>query len=239
MKDSLSPKYTFHIEKFFHQNQCVLAKQSLSLEAEKWTCLIGPSGIGKTTLLRCIAGLQGKQHLNQNLPSIGYMAQNDTLLPWLNAVENIVLGQRLRKEKRNYEKALWILTEVGLEKFASFYPHQLSLGMRQRVALARALMEDNDVILMDEPFASLDAKTRQDVQNYAVSALKGKTVLLVTHDIGEVIRLADYVCLLKGSPAKAISIDLNEVLNNSPTPRITNCPHVWQKASSVLSSLYS
>ncbi len=111
--------------------------------------------------------------------------------------------------------------------------------MRQRVALARTLIENNDVILMDEPFAALDAKTRRDVQNYALKTLKGKTVLLVTHDIGEVIRIADHVYLLKESPAKAIPIDLKEILSDSSTPRVTNCPQVWQRASSVLSSLYA
>ncbi len=235
MTKELLRHYTFSIDAFFHQNQSILEKQTLTIEAAKWTCLIGPSGVGKTTLLRCIAGLQGKEQNN----NIGYMSQNDTLLPWLSAIDNTVLGQRLRKEKRNYDKALHILTELGLKNFAGFYPHQLSLGMRQRVVLARALIENNEIILMDEPFAALDAKTRQDVQNYAIKALKGKTVVLVTHDIGEVMRMADHVYLLKGSPAKATPIDLKEILGNLPTPRVTDCPHVWQKASSLLSSLYA
>ncbi|MBU6149773.1 MAG: ATP-binding cassette domain-containing protein, partial [Verrucomicrobia bacterium] len=128
------------------------------------------------------------------------------------------------------------------EKFANFYPHQLSMGMRQRVALARTLMEDREVVLMDEPFAALDAKTRGELQDYAVTALKGKTVLLVTHDISEVIRLSNQIYILKGFPAAATLVTephIQTILEQVPAPRAMHDLHLWQKASAFLSSLYS
>lgn len=233
--------YHFEIEDFYYESSPVLQKQSLYLKKQGWTSLIGLSGVGKTTLLRCLAGLNGKT-LSSQKPSLCYMTQTDLLLPWAKVIDNVVIGQHLRDQTRDYDRANEILKRVGLEKFSSFYPHQLSLGMRQRVALARTLMEDTDVVLMDEPFAALDAKTRQDLQDYAIQTLQGKTVLLVTHDIGEVIRLSNRIYILKGNPAKAILVDedhIKNLLEQMPVPRAMNNAHLWQEARCFLSSLYS
>lgn len=233
--------YHFQIEDFFYESSHVLKKQTLHLKKQRWTCLIGQSGVGKTTLLRCLLGLNGHS-TSDSSASFSYMAQTDLLLPWVKVIENVVLGDRLREKTRDYAKALEILTKVGLEKFANFYPHQLSMGMRQRVALARTLMEDREVVLMDEPFAALDAKTRGELQDYAVTALKGKTVLLVTHDISEVIRLSNQIYILKGFPAAATLVTephIQTILEQVPAPRAMHDLHLWQKASAFLSSLYS
>ena len=233
--------YHFQIEDFFYESSHVLKKQTLHLKKQDWTCLIGQSGVGKTTLLRCLLGLNGHS-TSDSAVSFSYMAQTDLLLPWAKVIENVVLGDRLREKTRDYPKALEILTKVGLEKFANFYSHQLSMGMRQRVALARTLMEDREVVLMDEPFAALDAKTRGELQDYAVTALKGKTVLLVTHDISEVIRLSNQIYILKNFPAEATLVTephIQTILGEIPAPRAMHDLHLWQKASTFLSSLYS
>jgi putative hydroxymethylpyrimidine transport system ATP-binding protein len=233
--------YQFHIEDFFFESSHVLKKQTLHLKKQDWTCLIGQSGVGKTTLLRCLLNLDGKS-ISGSTASFSYMAQTDLLLPWAKVIENVVLGERLRGQTRNYAKALEILTKVGLQKFANFYPHQLSMGMRQRAALARTLMEDREIVLMDEPFAALDAKTRRELQDYAITALKGKTVLLVTHDISEVIRLSNQIYILKGFPAVATLVTephIQTILQEISAPRAMHDLHLWQEASVFLSSLYS
>lgn len=233
--------YQFQIEDFFYESSHVLKNQILRLKKQDWTCLIGQSGVGKTTLLRCLLGLD-RQSTLRSTSSFSYMAQTDLLLPWAKVIENVVLGERLRGQTRNYTKALEILTKVGLQEFTNFYPHQLSIGMRQRVALARTLMEDRKIVLMDEPFAALDAKTRCELQEYAVTALKGKTVLLVTHDISEVIHLSNQIYILKGFPAEATLVTephIQTILEQIPAPRAIHDLHLWQEASAFLSSLYS
>ena len=233
--------YRFQIEDFFYESLHVLKKQTLNLKKQDWTCLIGQSGVGKTTLLRCLLGLDG-QSTSKSTSFFSYMAQTDLLLPWTKVIENVVIGERLRGKTRNYARALEILTKMGLQKFANYYPHQLSMGMRQRVALARTLMEDREIVLMDEPFAALDAKTRCELQDYAVQALKGKTVLLVTHDISEVIRLSNQIYILKGFPAVATIVNephIQTILKEIAVPRAMHDLYLWQEASIFLSSLYS
>jgi putative hydroxymethylpyrimidine transport system ATP-binding protein len=172
----------------------------LTLPAGRTSCLLGPSGIGKSSLLRLIAGLAegaaGSVSDGDGQPLAGriaYMAQQDLLLPWLGVVGNVMLGPRLRGEARRpglIERARALIAEVGLSAHADKRPAQLSGGMRQRVALARTLMEDRPVVLMDEPFASLDAITRYELQALAARVLAGRTVLLVTHDPLEALRPA-------------------------------------------------
>ena len=183
---------------------------SLELAAGRITCLLGPSGVGKTSLLRLIAGLAGSGDTGRvscadGRPAAGrvaYMAQSDLLLPWLSALDNAMLGARLRGERGGRERARALLAEIGLAGAAALKPAALSGGMRQRVALARTLLEDRPIVLMDEPFGALDAITRARLQDLAVAKLGGRTVLLVTHDPLEAIRIADSIAVMAGRPAR-------------------------------------
>ena len=138
--------------------------------------------------------------------NIAYMAQQDLLLPWLSVLDNVCLTQRLQGQPLHQairEQAMHLLEQVGLADKATSCPHALSGGMRQRVALARTLMQDRPVVLMDEPFSALDAVTRHKLQGLAFALLQGKTVLLVTHDPQEAVRLGHHIFIMEGRPATA------------------------------------
>ena len=181
----------------------------LELTGGCFTCLLGPSGIGKSSLLRLLAGLtppgisgELRGSDGQRLAGrVAYMAQQDLLLPWLNVLNNVTLGSRLRGERADWHRALDLLARVGLADYALARPETLSGGMRQRAALARTLMEDRPVVLMDEPFSGLDALTRLRLQALAAELLAGRTVLLVTHDPLEALRLGEHILIMNGRPA--------------------------------------
>ena len=185
---------------------------SFRLEAGRWTCLLGSSGVGKTSLLRLIAGLLPGALVSTDGGGglegrVALMAQADLLLPWLSALANALLGHRLRgtprpELRRLRERARALLARVGLEGREDDLPAALSGGMRQRVALARTLLEDRPVVLMDEPFSALDAVTRFRLQDLAAETLAGRTVLLVTHSPAEAVRLGHRLYVLGGSPAR-------------------------------------
>jgi putative hydroxymethylpyrimidine transport system ATP-binding protein len=184
----------------------VLAPLRLDVAGGLVTALLGPSGSGKSTLLRIAAGLlEGSVTAEDGLPlggRVAWMAQADLLVPWRDALGNVALGAHLRGEAIDVARARALLAAVGLgETDAKKMPAQLSGGMRQRVALARTLMEDRPVVLMDEPFSAVDAPTRHRLQELAARLLAGRTVLLVTHDPLEALRLADRVLVLSGRPA--------------------------------------
>jgi len=198
-----------------YKARAVLAGLDLDLPAAQWTGLLGASGVGKSSLLRLIAGLPPARRddpavtCSDGLPPrgrIAYMAQQDLLLPWLSVFDNVVLGSRLRRTgggpADRDERARDLLTRVGLAERAGDLPASLSGGMRQRVALARTLMEDRPIVLMDEPFQALDAITRQRLQDLAARLLAGRTVLLVTHDPLEALRLCHRIHVMSGQPAR-------------------------------------
>ncbi|WP_136796830.1 ABC transporter ATP-binding protein [Desulfosediminicola ganghwensis] len=198
---------------------------SATIGAGSCTCLLGPSGCGKSTLLKIVSGnpdlsYSGRVHFNgvEN-PGISWMAQSDLLLPWLSVQDNVLLGARLRSEitPELHEMAGHLLDEAGLADQGEKLPAELSGGMRQRVALLRTLLEDRPVILMDEPFSALDAQTRLKLQNLAARLTRGKTVLMVTHDPMEAMRLGDKVMVLRGRPAGLVaSIEMDGATPRNP-----------------------
>ena len=176
----------------------------LRINKGTWTTILGQSGVGKSTLLKLIAGLDipGKFKGNINIKNINkrtfsWMAQDDLLLPWMNIIRNVCLGQILRNEELDYLKAEKLLQKVDLKNFSTQLPATLSVGMRQRVALARTLMEETEIVLMDEPFSSLDYTTRSFIQNLSKKLLKDKTVIMVTHDPTEALILSNRLLLIE------------------------------------------
>ena len=144
-------------------NQPIFEGLNLTVAAGEWTCLLGASGVGKSTVLRLFAGLGEEIDLEGAIAgdgNVALMAQDDLLLPWLTALENVLIGARLRGEVADKDQGLSVLDRVGLGQHAHKRPGELSGGQRQRVALARTLMEDRPVVLLDEPFSALDALTR-------------------------------------------------------------------------------
>jgi NitT/TauT family transport system ATP-binding protein len=195
----------------------VLALDGLSLAAAEgeFLAIVGPSGSGKSTLLRLLAGLlqpiSGRvayrgQPLTQPLREIGYVFQRSNLMPWRTVQANIRLPLEIAgaKEAETQARARSLISLVGLEGFADSYPAQLSGGMQQRVALARALIHEPAVLLLDEPFGSLDALTRErmNAELLRIWNLRRPTVVMVTHSISEAVFLADRVLVLTPRPGR-------------------------------------
>jgi len=212
MTGAEAPAIHLHAAGLRYGGATIFDNLDLSLPGGRTTCLLGPSGVGKTSLLRLIAGLahgaggEVRDGQGRGLQGrVAYLAQHDLLLPWATALDNVMLGFRLRGTVRDSAaigRARGLLGRVGLTGREDDRPARLSGGMRQRVALARTLMEDRPVVLMDEPFSALDAITRFQLQDLAAELLAGRTVLLVTHDPLEALRLGHRVQVLADAPAR-------------------------------------
>jgi putative hydroxymethylpyrimidine transport system ATP-binding protein len=171
------------------------------------SALLGTSGVGKSTLLRCIADLEienttsGKIVLKEGT-NIAWLSQENSLYPWLSILDNVQLYHNLKgtKTKKTLEKAKQLLSQVNMSKHCDKKTYELSGGQKQRVALARTLMQEANLILMDEPFSALDAITKIQLQDLTCDLLKDKTVVLVTHDPQEAIKLANHIYILKNQP---------------------------------------
>lgn len=199
-----------HVGKRFRDGPLVLDDISLDIAPGEFVCLLGASGCGKSTLLNLIAGLDRPTAGTIQTPSEGsaVMFQESALMPWLTARRNVELALRLRGVARaeRREKALALLDTVNLADAAEKRPHELSGGMRQRVALARALAQDRPVLLMDEPFAALDAITRDLLHEELerVWRATGRTIVFVTHNVREAARLGQRVVLLGSRPGRVV-----------------------------------
>ena len=199
-----------------------------TLRPGEFLSVLGPSGCGKSTLLKIVAGLLKPSSGSVTLagrkidgprPDVGIVFQQPTLLPWQNTLDNVLLPVRTLglDMKAGREKAHALLRLVGLEKFASHYPGELSGGMQQRVGIARGLIHDPMLLLMDEPFAALDAMTREhmmlELQRIWMAA--SKSVIFITHSIPEAVFLSDRIVVLSARPGRTI----REVEVDLPRPR--------------------
>ena len=218
-------------------NVAVFERLSLSIERGEFVAVVGPSGCGKTTLLNLFSQfIKPSSGRVVSAERVRMVYQTDSLFPWQTVRENIELGLRhlndQNERRRQFDEMLKL---IKLEGFADHYPHQLSGGMRQRVELARALIGDSDVLLLDEPFSSLDYLTRIRMRNELARMLDQlpRTVVLVTHDIEEAAQLADRIVVLSDRPARICS----EFLVELPRPRELTHPAVVTTVHQILTEM--
>lgn len=223
-----------NITKYFGAER-VLDNVDFDLPVGSFTSLVGPSGCGKTTMLRIIAGIEkaggGTIEINgvssaKDVPALGVVFQQGSLLPWKSVQKNVAFGLELAKLDKSEikERVAHALEMVHLTGSEKKYPHQLSGGMQQRVGIARALALDPPILLMDEPFASVDAQTREELHDELLSIWEKsrKSVLFVTHSIDEAIVLSDQIIVMGARPGRVISrlkVDL-------PRPRTEESAHL-------------
>ncbi len=219
---------------------------NLKVEAGDFVCLVGPSGCGKSTFLRIIAGLEKPDEgqimfdghpVSETSPERIMVFQEGALFPWLKVQDNVEFGLKMAgipKEERAKISNRY-LDMMQLTKFANSYTYQLSTGMKQRVAIARALVMDPDVLLMDEPFASLDAQTRDLllVEMQLIWEKTKKTILFVTHNVAEATVLGTKVAVFSNRP----SIIKKEFENNFPRPRVTEDESLLKLQQDILTEL--
>lgn len=210
---------------------------SLEISRGEFVAVVGPSGCGKTTLLNLLSGfLKPSSGSVQCSGRVRMVYQDDSLLPWQTVTQNIALGLRDLKDVAERERQLKdMLRLINLGDFAEHYPHQLSGGMRQRVELARALAGNTDILLLDEPFSSLDYLTRLRMRRELARMLDElpRTVVLVTHDIEEAAQLADRILVLSERPARIC----RELHVTVPRPREPTHPEVVETVHHVLAEL--
>lgn len=195
---------------------------SMVVEEGKFVSIVGPSGCGKSTLLRILAGLipatQGSVRIipgkDPSKPLNNVVFQEYAIFPWKNVLDNVVFGLEMRgfSAAERQERAKYWIDAVGLNKFVTYYPHQISGGMKQRVSIARALANDPEVLLMDEPLGALDAQTRNVLQELILKIWEStkKTVIYITHSIDEAVLLSDQIVLMTAHPGtKKAVFDVN------------------------------
>ena len=204
------------------------------------TALLGTSGVGKSTLLRCIADLEkenitsGKITLKEGT-NIAWLSQENSLFPWLSILDNVQLYHHLKgtKTKQTLQKAKELLNQVNMSAHQNKKTYELSGGQKQRIALARTLMQEANLILMDEPFSALDAITKIQLQDLTCELLKNKTVVLVTHDPQEAIKLANHIYIFKNQP-----IIIEEVASLQGTlPHLLSNEKLWNLQEELISKL--
>jgi len=194
-------------------NLTALVDVTLDVGAGEFCCIVGPSGCGKTTLLRIMAGLEaqsdGQLAIEAGVdrqPLTAMVFQEQSVFPWMTVEENVGYGLRMRSipAATRRETVRYFLDKVGLSQFARAFPYQLSGGMKQRVSVARAFANDPDVLLMDEPFASLDEQTKILLQEELLRIWEGsrKTVVFITHSIDEAVALGDRVLVMTARPGR-------------------------------------
>jgi NitT/TauT family transport system ATP-binding protein len=228
-------------KRYGHGSGAVLAldRVSLAIRPGELVCLVGASGCGKSTLLNLVAGLDRPTAgtVSTGGRATALLFQEAALFPWLTAARNVELPLRLRRVDRAERRrtAAGLLARVGLADFAAKRPHELSGGMRQRVALARALAQQADVLLMDEPFGALDAITRDLLHDELERLWQGSdlTVVFVTHNVREAVRLGDRVVLLSSRPGRVAA----EFGVQLPRPRRLETPEVASLASTITERL--
>lgn len=210
---------------------------------QEFICVLGPSGSGKTTLLRVLAGLLAPTGGEVNFsdhrqPRIGMVFQQSTLMPWRTVLDNIKLPLELSGAADAESRAQELIELVGLTGFESNWPRELSGGMAQRVAIARALVHDPDLLLLDEPFGSLDALTRERMwtELSRIWQARQKTVVMVTHSINESLFLADRVLVLTQRPGK-VKMDLEVDLPRPRKDDIRYTPHFGKLARKLKAAI--
>ncbi len=210
------------------KRHCAFDHVSLNIHRREFICVVGPSGCGKSTLARIVAGLDeatgGEILLDGHAvagpgPDRGMVFQGYTLFPWLTVKRNVMFGLEMQSDRGSAiesEARQW-LDMVGLAKFEDAYPHELSGGMKQRVAIARALASEPRILIMDEPFAALDAQTRCQMQAYLIQIWRKVevTILFITHDLDEAAYLADRILVMGANPGRVTEFIENAV----PRPR--------------------
>lgn len=192
-----------------------LSDVTMNVRPGEFVSLLGPSGCGKTTLLRLIAGLEQASEGSVRIdgegvvdahPELGVVFQSDLLMPWRTVLDNVLLQVEVRGQKNpeSIRRAEALLEQVGLQDFAHSYPHELSGGMKQRVGICRALLHQPRLLLMDEPFAALDAMTRDQisVELSELAAKAGTTIVFVTHSIPEAVFLSDRIYVMSARPGR-------------------------------------
>ncbi|MDE2612404.1 MAG: ABC transporter ATP-binding protein [Burkholderiales bacterium] len=206
-----------HVGKAYAHDVVALQDVSMRVGANEIVCLLGPSGCGKSTVLNLIAGFEAPtagtvsldgRAIHEPGPDRGVVFQEHALFPWLTVLQNIVFGRRLRngkEDERHYsDLAHKYIAWMGLQGFEHRYPKELSGGMRQRAALARVLVNEPRVLLMDEPFAALDAQTRVSMQMLLLNVWERlrTTILFITHDIDEAVFLGDRILVMTARPGR-------------------------------------
>ena len=236
------------VKYFIHDSHKLkaLGGVNLKVEAGDFVCLVGPSGCGKSTFLRIVAGLESPDEgqilfdgrsVAETGPERIMVFQEGALFPWLKVQDNVEFGLKMAgipKEERAKISSRY-LDMMQLTKFADSYTFQLSTGMKQRVAIARALVMDPDVLLMDEPFAALDAQTRDLllVEMQLIWEKTKKTILFVTHNVAEAAVLGTKVAIFSNRP----SVIKKEVDNNFPRPRVTEDESLLKFQQDILAEL--